>query len=219
MSASASEIVAQALQDYGVAVVVGDKRTFGKGSIQYQTVTDAKADIFFKVTVGRYYTVSGKSTQIDGVIADIVVPSHYAPYNIGEKYLEYPLSPDQVEPAYADPLTDLDEKTRILFEKKYLPNLQRAVPFWKRMLPTLKKNSAMRLSRNPDFQAFIQAQQKTRARIGSLPVNTIDDQIQVTSEDLQMNEAVHIVEDMIQIEERAKNQSSAELDLFKTGSD
>ena len=219
MSASASEIVAQALQDYGVAVVVGDKRTFGKGSIQYQTVTDAKADIFFKVTVGRYYTVSGKSTQIDGVIADIVVPSHYAPYNIGEKYLEYPLSPDKVGPAYVDPLTDLDEKTRILFEKKYLPNLQRAVPFWKRMLPTLKKNSAMRLSRNPDFQAFIQAQQKTRARIGSLPVNTIDDQIQVTSEDLQMNEAVHIVEDMIQIEERAKNQSSAELDLFKTGSD
>jgi carboxyl-terminal processing protease len=219
MSASASEIVAQALQDYGVAVVVGDERTFGKGSIQYQTVTDEKADIFFKVTVGRYYTVSGKSTQIDGVIADIVVPSHYAPYNIGEKFLEYPLSADQVPPAYNDPLTDLDEKTRILFEKRYLPYLQRAVPFWKRMLPALKKNSAVRLSRNPDFQAFIQAQQKTKARASSLPVNTIDDQIQITSEDLQMNEAVHIVEDMIQIEAQAKNQSSAELDLFKTGSD
>ena len=74
MSASASEIVAQALQDYGVALIVGDERTFGKGSIQYQTVTDEKADVFFKVTVGKYYTASGRTTQIEGVKADIVVP-------------------------------------------------------------------------------------------------------------------------------------------------
>src|SRR5262249_53796114 len=96
MSASASEIVAQALQDYGVGIVVGDERTFGKGSIQYQTVTDMSTDLFFKVTVGKYYTASGRTTQIEGVKTDIVVPTHYAPYHIGERYLEYPLSADKV---------------------------------------------------------------------------------------------------------------------------
>ncbi len=75
LSASAAEIVAQALQDYGVGLVVGDERTYGKGTIQYQTVTDTSAASFFKVTVGRYYTVSGRSTQIEGVKADIVVPT------------------------------------------------------------------------------------------------------------------------------------------------
>ncbi|HSX10664.1 MAG TPA: S41 family peptidase [Chlamydiales bacterium] len=216
MSASASEIVAQALQDYGVGLVVGDQRTFGKGSIQYQTVTDANAEIFFKVTVGRYYTVSGKSTQIDGVIADIVVPTVYAPYKIGEKYLEYPLPPDQVAAAYVDPLTDLDEKTQRLFQARYLPYTQRVVSFWKKMLPDLRKNSAYRMAHDPDFRAFLEKQQATYARIDSLPVNTIDEQAQIGKEDLQMNEAVNIVKDMI-IMEAESHQPAAE--LSPTGSE
>ncbi len=220
MSASASEIVAQALQDYGVAIVVGDERTFGKGSIQYQTVTDEKADLFFKVTVGRYYTVSGKSTQIDGVVADIVVPTQYAPYNIGEKFLEYPLPQDQVAAAYNDPLTDLDEKTRKLFQQRYLPYLQRVVPFWKRMLPALRKNSAYRMAHDTKFQTFLKKQDKIKARASLLPVNTVDDQIQSGMEDLQMNEAVNIVKDMIYMEAQANPHDTAESEeMIPTGSD
>ena len=220
MSASASEIVAQALQDYGVALVVGDQRTFGKGSIQYQTVTDEKADLFFKVTVGRYYTPSGKSTQIDGVIADIVVPTQYAPYSIGERYLEYPLPADQVAAVYSDPLNDLDEKTRRLFQQRYLPYLQRVVPFWKRMLPALRKNSAARIAQDPQFQTFLKKQEKIRARLSGLPVNTVDDQIQIGMEDLQMNEAVHIVQDMIQMEAAENPHEAAEArGLLPTGTD
>ena len=215
MSASASEIVAQALQDYGVGLVVGDVRTFGKGSIQYQTVTDERAEFFFKVTVGRYYTASGKSTQIDGVIADIVVPTQYAPYNIGEKFLEFPLPPDHVDAVFLDPLTDLDEKTRRLFQQKYLPYLQRVVPFWKKMLPTLKKNSAYRLSRNANFQAFLKRQEKIRARQNNIPVNTIDEQVHIGMEDLQMEEAVNIVKDMVILE----SESRVEVQFEMTGSD
>lgn len=211
MSASASEIVAQALQDYGVALVVGDERTFGKGSIQYQTVTDERADVFFKVTVGRYYTASGKSTQIDGVIADIVVPSQYAPYRIGEKFLEYPLPQDKVEPAFVDPLTDLDERTRHLFQMRYLPYTQRVVGFWKKMLPELRKNSAARLSRDTNFQAFVKRQEAIYPRADLLPPNTIDEQSQVGLGDIQMKEAVNIVKDMIEMEARA--------DMPRTGSD
>lgn len=213
MSASASEIVAQALQDYGVALIVGDTRTFGKGSIQYQTVTDEKADIFFKVTVGRYYTASGKSTQIAGVSADIVVPSQYAPYNIGETFLEYPLSPDQVEPAFVDPLTDLDEKTRRLFQMRYLPFAQRVVSFWKKMLPELKGNSQSRIASNPKYQMFLKKQEVISARAGTLPPNTIDEHISTGKDDLQMDEAVNIVKDMIDMEAMANEE------LPHTGSD
>ncbi len=210
MSASASEIVAQALQDYGVALVVGDERTFGKGSIQYQTVTDEKADVFFKVTVGRYYTASGRSTQITGVIADIVVPTQYAPYKIGEKYLEYPLSADQVASAYIDPLSDLDEKTRHLFQMRYIPFTQRVISFWKKMLPTLRQNSAYRVAGDFNFQEFLKKQNTIYARASQLPPNTIDEQVQM-KEDLQMKEAVNIVKDMIILE--------AQAEMPQTGSD
>ncbi len=215
MSASAAEIVAQALQDYGLAVIVGDERTFGKGSIQYQNVTDAKADLFFKVTVGRYYTPSGRSTQIDGVIADIVVPTQYAPYNIGERFLEYPLPRDAVAPAYVDPLTDLDEKTQLVFQKRYLPFLQRVVPYWKKVLPQLKKNSEQRLARDPDFQAFTKRLETIKARQHTVPVNTIDEAIQIGMEDLQMKEAVNVVKDMILIE--AEGKSGQEAAMAPTG--
>lgn len=211
MSASASEIVAQALQDFGVALIVGDERTFGKGSIQYQTVTDANADVFFKVTVGRYYTASGKSTQIEGVIADIVVPSQYAPYRIGEKYLEYPLSQDKMSPVFVDPLSDLDDKTRKLFQMRYLPYSQRVVAFWKSMLPTLKRNSADRMAADPMFQEFNKKIEALATRAGSLPPNTVDEQIQVGKEDIQMKEAVNIVKDMIELE--------AAVQLSDTGTD
>lgn len=217
MSASASEIVAQALQDYGVALVVGDERTFGKGSIQYQTITDANADLFFKVTVGRYYTVSGRSTQIDGVLADIVVPTAYAPYKIGERYLEYPLPPDQVDSAYLDPLTDLDEKARQLFQKRYLPSLQRVVPFWKKALPVLRQNSADRIAADPEFQIFLEKLEKVRGRQSGTMVNAVDEQIEIGMDDLQMRESVHILKDMIDLEAEAAAAAAAA--SLPTGSD
>ena len=185
MSASASEIVAQALQDYGIGLVVGDPRTYGKGSIQYQTITDPSASSYFKVTVGRYYTVSGRSTQIEGVQADIHVPTAYAPYNIGERYLEYALKNDQIAPAYNDPLSDVQGATKLWFQKNYLPFLQKKQSQWVQMLPTLKKSSQHRISNNPNFQLFLK--------------NMEDASLDIGMNDLQMQEAVSIVKDMISL--------------------
>lgn len=209
MTASAAEIVAQALQDYGVAVVVGDERTFGKGSIQYQTVTDEKADIFFKVTVGKYYTVSGRSTQVEGVKADILVPSIYAPFDVGEKYLEYPLPADRVPSAYSDSLSEVDEKSKFWFQQNYLPNLQRRVSFWNKLMPELKKNSMERMRKNPDFQAFLKTLEKIRSRLGGDMSIEIDLSSYMNVNDIQMKEATNILKDMIYFETKSRKDMNA----------
>ena len=132
-SASAAEIVAQALQDYGVALVVGDKRSYGKGSMQHQTITNEKAQTFFKVTVGRYYTISGRSPQILGVQSDIYVPTVFSSYNIGERYLTFPLSNGHLSRGafYA-----LSYKNIISLAPSYLKPLNSK---WRAMLPILVK--------------------------------------------------------------------------------
>lgn len=198
-SASAAEIVAQSLQDYGTALVVGDERTYGKGSIQYQTVTDDDAKNFFKVTVGRYYTVSGRSTQIEGVKANILVPTDYYPYNIGERYLAYPLKNDQVAPAYVDPLVDIDQRHKPWFQTNYLPNIQKKLSIWTQMLPVLKSNSDYRISHNKNFSVFLKKQSpSTEGDLGNSSLLTAD---KMGVEDIQMAEAVQIIQDMISMRE------------------
>ncbi len=199
-SASAAEIVAQALQDYGTAVIVGDERTYGKGTIQYQTVTDDNAKSFFKVTVGRYYTVSGRSTQIDGVKADILVPTEYAPFNIGERFLEYPLASDRIPPAYEDSLNDIEERNKAWFQKNYLPFLQKQKTFWQKALPQLSNNSSYRINHNKNFVLFLQDQERYQGlslRAYSKPQNP-----PWGNDDLQMIEAINILQDMIQLESK-----------------
>ncbi|NGX63008.1 MAG: Tail-specific protease [Candidatus Anoxychlamydiales bacterium] len=198
LSASASEIVAASLQDYGVALIVGDKATFGKGSIQYQTITDKNAEHFFKVTVGKYYTVSGKTTQIEGVKADIIVPSEYSPFKIGEKYLKYPLKSDRIKEAYTDRLSDIQGKIKIWFRVNYLPNLQKKVTFWQKMLPTLKANSQNRILKDPDFQNFLKRQKQIKAKLQGEDVQI--DASNYGQDDLQMIEATNVLKDMIFIE-------------------
>ncbi len=107
LSASASEIFAAALQDYGRAVIVGDERTFGKGTVQ--TVIDVgrlmspfslgAADAgALKLTIQKFYRVRGGSTQLNGVSSDIVLPSLYDSSEIGEGSLKNRLAYDEVAP-------------------------------------------------------------------------------------------------------------------------
>jgi carboxyl-terminal processing protease len=111
LSASASEIFAAALQDYGRAVIVGDSSTFGKGTVQTLlelgrfmpllggSSNDAGA---LKLTVQKFYRVAGGSTQLRGVISDVTLPSLSDNSEIGEASLEHPLPYDEVEPAAID---------------------------------------------------------------------------------------------------------------------
>lgn len=198
-SASAAEIVAQALQDYGLAVIVGDDRTYGKGTIQYQTVTDPRAVHFFKVTIGRYYTVSGRTTQIDGVKADVLAPTVYSVLPIGERYLEYSLKSDRIPSAYSDPLADVDPRNKNWFQKNYIPNLQKKLSLWTQMLPELKEQSAARIQGNRAYMRFLKAISEEKEIKLAL-------KMQQDQEDFQMQEALHVLHDMMQAKGAAKIQ-------------
>lgn len=116
LSASASEIFAGAIQDYGRGIIVGEQ-SFGKGTVQSLV---ALQEGQLKVTESKFYRISGESTQHRGVIPDIEYPSLFDPEQIGESALDNALAWDQIAPArfnrYNDyhpilpTLTDLHEK-------------------------------------------------------------------------------------------------------------
>lgn len=95
LSASASEIFAGAIQDYGRGIVVGT-RTFGKGTVQNLAPLE---DGQLKLTQAKFYRVSGASTQERGVAPDIAFPSMHDVSEIGESGLDNPLPWDEIEPA------------------------------------------------------------------------------------------------------------------------
>jgi len=110
-SASASEILAAALQDYNRAIIIGSKQTYGKGTVQNilslnQFISgNTYGELgFIKLTTDKFYRISGGSTQLEGVKSDIIFPNRYSYIDIGERDLENPLSWDQINSASYSPL-------------------------------------------------------------------------------------------------------------------
>jgi carboxyl-terminal processing protease len=107
-SASASEILAAAMQDYKRAIIIGSNATFGKGTVQ--TLVDLDEAVpasysqylplgTFKVTIQKYYRINGGATQLKGVVPDIVVPDIYSDIKIGEREEDYCMPWTQIKPA------------------------------------------------------------------------------------------------------------------------
>ncbi len=138
MSASASEIMAGALQDYGRALIVGDTSTFGKGTVQtvlglndimQRSGASVKTDPgALKLTIQKFYRASGGSTQLKGVESDIVLPSLTQYIDYGEKTLDNPLKYDVI------PAASYTSENRI-------------AP----ILPELKRRSDARIANDRDF--------------------------------------------------------------------
>lgn len=137
-SASASEILAGALQDYGRALIVGDASTHGKGTVQmvnplppplHAIKSPTNDPGALKVTIKKFYRASGTSTQLKGVVPDIVLPSIFnESKDIGETALDNPLAWDTIPSAKYEALNLVS-------------------PY----LPDLRKRSAGRVSTDKDF--------------------------------------------------------------------
>ncbi len=109
-SASASEIMAAALQDYGRAIIVGTSpSTFGKGTVQRFFDLDAVVPQRYKelgelgsmkITIQKFFRINGGSTQLKGVIPDIILPGLYSYREVGEKEEDFPMPWTEIEPVY-----------------------------------------------------------------------------------------------------------------------
>ena len=152
-SASASEILAGALQDYNRAVIVGDSSTFGKGTVQqpmeigryFRFFEDNTRAGYLKTTIQKFYRVSGSSTQKLGVEPDIVLPSLTDALEIGEAYLKHPLDHDLIREA-----------------PNFKP-LERDDLF----IPMLKERNEARVKKAQDFQYIVDDVDRTKQRIAA----------------------------------------------------
>lgn len=126
-SASASEILAGALQDYGRAVIVGSEHTHGKGTVQ--TLIDLDRSLYWpnmqqfkplgalKVTIQKFYRISGQSTQANGVIPDITLPDRMQYMKYGEKYSDYALPWDTIPATKFEAVNQINTKLGDLVQK------------------------------------------------------------------------------------------------------
>ncbi|MDQ3313853.1 MAG: carboxy terminal-processing peptidase [Verrucomicrobiota bacterium] len=151
-SASASEIFAAALQDYGRALVVGDKNTFGKGTVQ--TILEigrftsllgspSQEDGALKLTIQKFYRVAGGSTQLHGVASDIVLPSLTDLPEFGEGALKNALPYDEVPKAR---YTKWSESPEIFLEE-------------------LKRRSEARVEESPEFHYVLEDMERMRRKL------------------------------------------------------
>lgn len=197
-SASASEIVAQTLQDYGRAIIVGDDHTYGKGSFQTFTLNPTATggvnpEGEYKVTRGRYYTVSGKTPQLHGVQSDVVVPGSLSELEMGEKYAKYPLESDLIKENFDDDLSDIPFTQRARISLFYKYNLQPRIPKDEKLYSKLKYNSNYRVEHNKSYQEFLKEIKKK----GKTEDAVEEDEGKVLQSDLQLEEAYNVMRDLI----------------------
>jgi len=149
-SASASEILAAAMQDYRRAVVMGST-TYGKGTVQQVFDLDnavspelkaLKPLGSLKLTLQKFYRVNGGSTQFKGVVPDITLPDVLSSHAKGEKEADYPLQWDEIAPATYQPTNTLTVRT----------------------LEKLRAASAARVAANPGFRLITEAAQRATER-------------------------------------------------------
>ena len=140
MSASASEIIAAALQDYGRAIIVGTKSTYGKGTVQrffdldmgLRGYEEFKPLGEVKITTQKFYRINGGSTQLKGVTPDIILPDQYHYLEIGEREEDYAMEWTEIAPVGYEP-----QKTRL------------------QSLDFLRKKSEDRVKSDPSFQMIL----------------------------------------------------------------
>jgi carboxyl-terminal processing protease len=181
-SASASEILAGALQDYGRALIVGDSSTHGKGTVQSLIQLEPYVHRFVrestnnpgavKVTIRKFYRPSGSSTQLKGVIPDLILPSRSNYAEVGEASLENPLAWDTIESAKYEKLNRIQpilqevrkrSEARVAADRDF-GYLQEDIVLFKKLMAdkSVSLNEEVRLKEKKENEQRVEARKKER---------------------------------------------------------
>ena len=175
MSASASEILAAALQDYGRALVVGDTKTHGKGTVQTLTnLSNADPALgSLKITTASFFRIAGGSTQLNGVTPDIVISSALDEMELGEEFLPHALKWSTVYPAFYEPQTAV-----------------------KNLIPTLASESKARRDQDPRFATFTKVLEKVGERQKAKEISlNVDDRIGLAKSERELQDELRKTEE------------------------
>jgi len=224
LSASASEILAGVLQDYSRAVVMGGEHTHGKGTVQ--TVIDLDNYIPFKnmeeykplgalkLTIQKFYRISGDSTQYRGVVPDLVLPDVMSGLKTGEQYIDFALPWDTVNPATftkwpkcGPDISKLREKSlkRVASDQKLIDMKTAAVRLEEKKKNTLKSLNIddvrkeieeARKQNEKDPEASLHGHFKTKSE-AKTPEEKKKAFLKEVSEDAYVKEAISVIEDII----------------------
>ncbi|RDL43894.1 tail-specific protease [Marinomonas piezotolerans] len=212
MSASASEIVAGALQDYGRALILGGQ-TFGKGTVQVLQELD-KGQL--KVTQAKFYRVSGESTQHKGVMPDISFPSLLDENSVGESALDNPLPWDKIHdtryPIYWDFDQYLDKLTKFHDQRiESSPNFValesqiKDVKAQQERFSKISLNERERLKQREEGDARELKRENTRRRALDLPTLDNIEDIEPLEDDVYAEEAAEVLLDFIAVYQDSQN--------------
>ena len=217
-SASASEIFSAAIQDYARGVIIG-QQTFGKGTVQnlysldqYIRSEDDEGYGQLTLTIGKYYRVTGESTQHRGVDPDIALPSHINAELIGESVRDSALPWDTVQTTRfraGKPLESMIESLTVSHAERSKddPNFQFQLETIRaaeeiRAQKTISLNmESRRAEHEQDLQRRVDLENERRAALGIEPIESLDDIEDDDFPDIQLDQAAGIVADLATMRE------------------
>jgi len=231
MSASASEIVAAAIQDYHRGVIVGEGSTHGKGTVQtvfrlerafrLSPIFSKQKPGSLKFTMAKFYRVNGGSTQKKGVTPDIVLPSFTDYMDIGEAYLPHVMPWDEIAPlevSYAIDVSPFIEDLQRFSEQR-----RKADPGWQELIKDIqlfaerRKRKSLPLNRAKRI-AYRREEQEWSKKLESLQVHRRrnlrkpkkkDEQEKKQVRDFMLEEAVHVLADLIRLQSQGGEEAAA----------
>ncbi|TMN93641.1 carboxy terminal-processing peptidase [Pseudoalteromonas phenolica] len=221
-SASASEIFAAAIQDYGRGVVIGEQ-TFGKGTVQQHRPLAKNYDLFSNAlgsvtyTIAKFYRINGGSTQHKGVVPDILLPSAIEPEEWGESQEDNALPWDKIKQAKYKSLDNLNplvsylnekHSTRVAKEPEFnyvLADIARYNEEKDKNFISLVESQRLKDREESEQRSLVRTNERLK-RLGLEPVKDLDDVPDVISDlDPYLEEAALITQDLIQYGRLAKN--------------
>jgi carboxyl-terminal processing protease len=235
-SASASEIITAAMQDYNRAIIVGSTSTFGKGTVQrfydldkgVRGYDEMKPLGSVKMTTQKYYRVNGGSTQLKGVVPDIILPDTYHYIDTGEKEYDNSLPWTEIDPVdFSQKVVVLENKNQIIAQSKSRVDVNKDFNLILESAAKIKANrdqSKYSLKLN-DYRAMINKRNEESKKYenllkndivglnisnipGDLPSIALDESnvaknnefIKDLKKDIYLEETMYIIRDMIKLE-------------------